>query len=219
MFGINIEKLIQQFGILAIGGIVFAESGLLIGFFLPGDTLLLLAGVLASQGKLHLIQLLVVISLAAIIGDNVGYSIGRRTGHRIFNKEDGILFHKENIQRAQAFYDKHGGKTIIIARFVPVVRTFAPMVAGIGKMPRKRFMAFNVAGGLLWGVGVTLLGYFVGSKIPHIDKYLNYIVFAVVVGSIGISLVHLLRNDVARGLLIAKLKRLLSYVALNKKVD
>lgn len=219
MFGINIEKLIQQFGILAIGAIVFAESGLLIGFFLPGDTLLLLAGVLASQGELPLLQLLAVIVVAAIVGDNVGYSIGRRTGHRIFKKEEGILFHKENIQRAEDFYNKHGGKTIIMARFIPVVRTFAPMVAGIAKMPRRRFMAYNVVGGLLWGVGVTLLGYFVGSKIPHIDKYLHYVVFAVVVGSIAISLLHLLRNDVARGLLIAKLKRLLSYVALNKKVD
>lgn len=219
MFGISIEKIIRQFGILAIGGIVFAESGLLIGFFLPGDTLLLLAGVLASQGELELIPLLIVIASAAIIGDNVGYSIGRRTGHRIFKKEDGILFHKENIERAQAFYEKHGGKTIIIARFVPVVRTFAPMVAGIAKMPRRRFMAFNVVGGLLWGVGVTLLGYFVGSKIPHIDKYLNYVVLAVVIGSIAISLLHLLRNDNARKLLIAKFKKLLSYIALNKKVD
>lgn len=219
MFGLNIEKIIQQFGILAIGGIVFAESGLLIGFFLPGDTLLLLAGVLASQGELELLPLLAVITIAAVVGDNVGYSIGRRTGHRIFKKEDGILFHKENIERAQAFYNKHGGKTIIIARFIPVVRTFAPMVAGIAKMPRRRFMAFNVIGGVTWGVGVTLLGYFVGSRIPHIDKYLHYIVLLVIVASVAISLMHLLRNDTARALLIVKIKRLLSYVALNKKID
>lgn len=209
MFGINIEKIIQQFGILAIGIIVFTESGLLIGFFLPGDTLLLLAGVLASQGELELLPLLAVVTFAAIVGDNVGYSIGRRTGPRIFKKEDGIFFHKENIERAQAFYDKHGGKTIIIARFIPVVRTFAPLVAGIAKMPRRRFMAFNVIGGVTWGVGVTLLGYFVGSKIPHIDKYLHYIVLLVIVTSVGISLMHLLRNDTARSLLITKIKRLL----------
>lgn len=219
MFGISIEKIIQQFGILAIGAIVFAESGLLIGFFLPGDTLLLLSGVLASQGELPLFQLLFVIVFSAIVGDNVGYSIGRRTGPRIFKKEDGIFFHKENIKRAEKFYNKHGGKTIILARFLPVVRTFAPMVAGIAKMPRRQFMLYNVFGGLLWGVGVTLLGYFVGSKIPHIDKYLHIVVAAVVFFSIAISLVHLLRNDKARGILFAKIKKLLSYISLNKKLN
>lgn len=218
VIGFNTEKIIQQFGLLAIGGIVFAESGLLIGFFLPGDTLLLLGGVLASQGQLSLIPLLLVVITAAIVGDNVGYSIGRRTGHRIFRKQDGILFRQEHIERAEAFYEKHGGKTIIIARFIPIVRTFAPIVAGVGKMPRKRFMTFNIIGGLMWGAGITLLGYFVGSRIPHLDKYLNYVVIGVVIASFALSFGHLFKEQETRRLFVSRIKLVVRNFLLNKKV-
>ena len=157
---------------MAIGLIVFAESGLLIGFFLPGDTLLFTAGFFAGQGVLPLGLLIVTVVAAAIIGDNVGYEIGKRSGPKLFTKKDSLFFRKDYVDKASAFYEKHGGKTIIMARFVPVIRTFAPVVAGIGKMPHKRFMLYNMVGGVAWGAGVTLLGYWLGSKIPNIDKYL-----------------------------------------------
>src|SRR5690606_30194197 len=128
---ISIDKWILGGGLVAIGGTVFAESGLLIGFFLPGDTLLFVSGILAAQGVFNLPLLISVVIVAAILGDNVGYSIGRRSGKRLFSKKDSILFRQEHLERAEQFYEKHGGKTIIFARFVPVVRTFAPMVAGI----------------------------------------------------------------------------------------
>ncbi len=218
MFGLNIEHLIQSGGLLIIGLIVFAESGLLVGFFLPGDTLLLSAGIFAAQGKLALVPLIVTIVVAAIVGDNVGYSIGRRTGPRIFRKKDGLFFRHEHIARAEKFYEDHGGKTIILARFVPVVRTFAPIVAGVGKMPRERFMFFNVIGGLLWGVGVTLLGYWFGSKIPDIDKYIQPTILAVTILTFGPALWHLFKEKETRQLFAAKIKLLLSNIFLNKKV-
>ncbi len=143
---IDPESIIQSGGVLLVAAIVFAESGLLVGFFLPGDTLLFSAGFFAAQGKLPLGWLLIAIVLAAIIGDNVGYSIGKRTGHKIFKKKDGILFRQEYITRANAFYELHGGKTITLARFVPIVRTFAPVIAGVAHMDRRRFMFFNIIG-------------------------------------------------------------------------
>jgi len=131
--------ILQSGGLLIVGLFVFAESGLLVGFFLPGDTLLLTAGVFAAQGKISIVWLMIVTVIAAVSGDNVGYSIGRRTGHRIFKKKDGILFRAEYINRAENFYESHGGKTITLARFLPIIRTFAPVVAGVAKMDRKRF--------------------------------------------------------------------------------
>lgn len=204
--------------ILIVAGIVFAESGLLIGFFLPGDTLLFGAGLLASQGELPIIPLILAIIAAAIIGDNVGYSIGRRAGHRLFKKHDSLLFKHEHIERAEKFYEKHGGKTIIIARFVPVVRTFAPMVAGIGKMPRSRFMLFNVVGGIVWGAGVTLLGYWFGQRIPYLDKYIELVLLGIIVASFGLSALHILREKDNRVLLLEKTKKILSTIFLNKRV-
>jgi membrane-associated protein len=221
MFDINstLQGASALFAILLVAGIVFAESGLLIGFFLPGDTLLFGAGLLASQGELPLIPLTLAVIAAAIIGDNVGYSIGRRAGHRLFTKKDSLLFKHEHVKRAEKFYDDHGGKTIIIARFVPIVRTFAPVVAGIGKMPRSRFMYFNVLGGMFWGAGITLLGYWFGQRIPHLDKYIELIFIGIVVLSLGLSLLHILREKDNRVLLAQKIKSFLSRVFLNKRVD
>lgn len=214
----NVEYLIQSGGILIISLIIFAESGLLIGFFLPGDTLLFGAGLAASQGELSLFWLIAGVVLAAIIGDNVGYSIGRRTGHRIFKKQDGILFRQEYLERAEVFYEKHGGKTIIMARFVPFVRTFAPVVAGAGKMSRLRFFSFNIIGGLLWGAGMPLLGYYVGNRIPGLDKYIELVLIGVVVASISLAAFHVLKEKDARAKIWQALKLQLSKIALNKKV-
>lgn len=215
--GINPEQLIQSGGVLLVAGIVFAESGLLIGFFLPGDTLLFTAGFFASQDKLPLVWLLIATVLAAVIGDNVGYTIGRRTGHRIFKKKDGILFRAEYIEQAEKFYEKHGGKTITIARFVPVVRTFAPVVAGVAKMDRKKFMLYNIVGALTWGVGVTMLGYALGSKIPNIDTYLLPIVGLAMVLTFAPPILHILKDPVTRHRLWIVIKQKLRFISLNKK--
>ncbi len=214
----DVEHIIKSGGILIISLIVFAESGLLIGFFLPGDTLLFGAGLAASQGELSLIGLILAVVAAAVIGDNVGYSIGRRTGSRIFSKKDGIIFRKEYIEKAEKFYEKHGGKTIIIARFVPIVRTFAPVVAGASKMSRKRFFAFNVIGGIVWGAGMPLLGYFVGNRIPGLDKYIEVVILGVVLLSILLAFAHLLKDKRTRQLLGQKVRGGVSKVFLNKRI-
>lgn len=204
MFDVN--NIIQSGGIILVSIIVFAESGLLVGFFLPGDTLLFAAGLAASQGEVSLPILIIAIVAAAIIGDNVGYSFGKKAGPRIFQKKDGIIFRHEYLEQAEKFYEKHGGKTIILARFVPMVRTFAPVVAGAGKMPRERFMAFNVVGGILWGAGMPLLGYLVGDSIPHLDKYIEVVIIGVVVASFGLALLHVLKDKETRKKLLLLVK-------------
>ena len=206
MLMFDVENIIKSGGIIIVSLIVFVESGLLVGFFLPGDTLLFAAGLAASQGEISLPILIVAIILAAILGDNVGYTFGKKAGPRIFQKKDGIIFRQEYLEQAEKFYEKHGGKTIIMARFVPIVRTFAPVVAGAGKMPRERFMFFNVFGGILWGAGMPLLGYLVGNRIPHLDKYIEIVLIGVVVASFGLALLHLLKDKTTRQKIFAAIK-------------
>lgn len=215
----GIDKLILSGGLIAIGVTVFAESGFLIGIFLPGDTLLIGAGILASQGTLPLIPLIAIVVCAAITGDNVGYSIGRRSGPRLFKKKDGIVFRQEYIQKAEVFYEKHGGKTIILARFVPIVRTFAPLVAGVGKMPRRQFFFFNVIGAFLWGAGVVLLGYWLGNKIPGLDQYITLTIILVTIVTFGTASWHVLKDERARNALFASIKRFIQRLFLNKKIN
>lgn len=215
----DIETIISAGGLLLIAGIIFAESGLLIGFFLPGDTLLFGAGLAASQGRFSLFWLIFWTALAAIIGDNVGYSIGRRAGPRIFKKKDGILFRQEYLQKSEKFYEDHGGKTIILARFTPIVRTFAPVVAGAGKMTRQRFLIFNIVGGILWTGGLSILGYFIGNRIPHLDKYIELVIIGVMVVSILLAFAHILRDPKTRAMLFSNIKTGLSKIFLNKKVE
>lgn len=215
----DIEQIVSAGGILLISLIVFAESGLLIGFFLPGDTLLFGAGLAASQGRFSVLALMACVIAAAIIGDNVGYTIGRRAGPRIFKKKDGILFRQEYIQKSEAFYEKHGGKTIILARFTPIVRTFAPVVAGASKMPRERFMLFNVVGGILWGGGMSLLGYFVGGRIPGLDHYIEKVIIGVMVLSIALAFGHLLKDPKTRSMMWHGIRANLGKLFLNKRVD
>ena len=214
----NVEHIIQTGGILIVSLIIFAESGLLVGFFLPGDTLLFGAGLAASQGDLSIVWLITAVIIAAIVGDNVGYSIGRQMGERLFTKKDGIIFRRQYIETAEKFYEKHGGKTIIIARFAPLVRTFAPVVAGASKMSRRRFFTFNIVGGALWGAGMPLLGYYVGNRIPGLDKYIELVIIGVVVLSIGLALAHLLRDKRTRKLLGSKIRSGFSRVLLNKRL-
>jgi membrane-associated protein len=194
-----IEK-VGFFGVLAI---VFAESGLLIGFFLPGDSLLFTAGFIASNPDLTklglpedlsfpLIPLLIGVAAAAIIGDQVGYLFGRRVGPSLFRRPNSRLFKQENIDKAQAFFDRYGPKTIVLARFVPIVRTFAPVVAGVSRMRYRTFVAYNVIGGVAWGVGITLLGYFLG-QVQFFEDHLELAVLAIVAISILPMAIEILR--------------------------
>jgi membrane-associated protein len=177
-------------GLLAIWAIIFAESGLLVGFFLPGDSLLFTAGFLASQNLFNIYLLIAGAFICAVLGDNVGYATGHKFGRRLFQREDSRFFHKKHLVSAQNFYDKHGKKTIVLARFMPIIRTFAPIVAGIGKMNYRVFFAYNLIGGLIWTVGVTLLGYFLGQLIPDVDKYLLPIILVIIIVSIAPSIFH-----------------------------
>jgi membrane-associated protein len=191
---LDVQHIIESGGLLLITGIVFAESGLLLGFFLPGDTLLFSAGFFAAQGKLPLGWLLCLVVCAAIAGYYTGYYIGHRFGPRLFSKPNGLLFRQEYLRRSEAFYKKHGGKTIFLSRFVPVVRTFAPVVAGMGKMDLKRFNMFNLLGAMVWGAGVTLLGHWLGSKIPNVDRYLLPVILLAMAISFGPTLYHLIKS-------------------------
>ena len=194
------EHLIELFGLLGIFAIVFAESGLLVGFFLPGDALLFTAGFFASAPSsipedlhLPLVPLIVGIVVCAIAGDQVGYLFGRRIGPALFRRPDSRFFKQANVDRARAYFDEHGSKTIVLARFVPIIRTFAPIVAGVSDMRYSTFVRWNVIGGLIWGVGVTLLGYFLGQ----IDVIADHIELAILV-VVGVSclpiLLELLRH-------------------------
>ncbi|MBI2453993.1 MAG: VTT domain-containing protein [Parcubacteria group bacterium] len=198
MFGFDLVGLIKAVGYLGLFGIIFAESGLLIGFFLPGDSLLFTAGFLASQGFLDIGWLMAITFTGAVLGDSFGYAFGRKVGHRIFKREDSFLFHRDNLERAQKFYQAHGGKAIIMARFLPVVRTFAPILAGIGKMRYGTFLSYNVAGGFLWAVGLSWLGYWLGNTVPNIDKYLVPLILVIVIASMLPSIIHILKNKTHR---------------------
>jgi membrane-associated protein len=176
-----IIKTAGLFGILAI---IFAESGLFFGFFLPGDSLLFTAGFLASQNYLDINILVWGAFVCAIVGDSVGYWFGKKVGPKIFNKEDSIFFHKKHIERAQNFYNKYGNKTIFLARFVPIVRTFAPIVAGVGQMKYVNFITYNVIGGFVWSFGMVYSGYFLGQIIPGVDKYILPVILFIIVLSV-----------------------------------
>lgn len=181
-FGISLPELITIIGLAGVCFIVFAETGLLLGFFLPGDSLLFVAGVLASQGIFSLPMLLLAVSVSALLGNFVGYEFGFRVGEKLFAREDSFFFKKRHAEKARDFYDENGGKTIFLARFIPIVRTFAPIVAGVAKMNRRSFYAFSVVGGFVWVFGLILAGYFLGSAID-VDKYLLPIIIGIVVVS------------------------------------
>lgn len=208
----DLEAFIKTIGLLGVWGVVFAESGLLIGFFFPGDSLLFTAGFLASQGFFDIRLLFLGAFLAAVLGDSAGYAFGHKIGRKIFHREDSIFFHKDNLRKAQEFYEKHGRKTIILARFVPVVRTFAPIVAGVGNMEYKTFLTFNIIGGVLWAIGITFLGFALGNSIPDIDRYLLPIVALIIILSVLPNFYHILKSPDSRKQLA------LTFSALVKKI-
>lgn len=208
--------------VLTLAAIIFAESGILIGFFLPGDSILFTAGFLVFAGKLNFdIHLLVFIMfLAAIMGDGVGYVFGRRIGRRIFNRPNSLLFRQENIKKAEDFYEKRGAVTIIVARFIPVVRTFAPIVAGVGRMPYRTFLIYNVIGALLWAVGITYAGFYIGAALHSIgievDTILLPIIALILLASIIPAMLHLLKDKKQRDVLWNGTKRQISILIKRK---
>jgi membrane-associated protein len=195
---LNPRDILDSFGPWATVGlflIIFAETGLLIGFFLPGDSLLFTGGILASQGNLNIAVIAIGCFLAAVIGDQVGYTIGHRAGPPLFRRPDSRIFKQRYVDRTKEFFDKHGPKTILLARFVPVVRTFAPVLAGVGEMDRRTFTTYNIVGGFVWAVGVTVAGYVLGSAIgSDIDKYLLPIIAVIIVLSILPPLLEMRRE-------------------------
>lgn len=186
--------LIAWAGYVGLTAIIFTETGLLFGFFLPGDSLLVTAGLFASQGQLDVYKLGALLTVAAIVGDSVGYAIGKATGPRIFSKPDSLLFNKKHLVRAEQFYEKHGGKTIIIARFMPIIRTFAPVVAGVGRMEYRRFITYNVIGGVLWVWSMLFTGYVLGRYIPGVDRHIEKVILVVIFLSILPGIISWLRE-------------------------
>lgn len=193
----DLVQTIQTIGYAGLFGVIFAESGLFFGFFFPGDSLLFTAGFLASQGFFDEKILIPLFAVAAIVGDSAGYWTGAKSGKWLMRRKDSFFFKKAYIMRAQHFYDKHGGKTLILARFVPAVRTFVPIVAGMAGMEYKRFLVFNIIGGILWGAGLSAAGYFLGSRIPNVETYLLPIVLVVIFLSLLPGLIHM-RKDMLK---------------------
>lgn len=190
----DLETLIRAIGLLGVWAMVYTESGLLVGLFLPGDSLLFTAGFLASQGYLDIALLSAGSFVAAVLGDSTGYAFGYRVGRRLFQREDSFLFHKEHLVRAERFYQRHGKKTIILARFIPIVRTFAPVVAGMGRMEYRSFLVYNIIGGALWAIGIPVAGYLLGSLVPDIDTYLLPVVAVIIVASVAPGIIHIVRE-------------------------
>ena len=190
----SLDTLIRWGGYVLLVGIVFTETGLLVGFFLPGDSLLITAGLVAAAGGLDIWWLNVLLIAAAVSGDSVGYAIGARIGPRLFTREKSWLFNPRHVERTREFYARHGAKTIVIARFVPIIRTFAPVVAGVGQMSYRRFLVYNVAGGVGWVVGMTWAGYLLGNVVPNIDRHIHIVVIVVIVLSVIPIGVEILRE-------------------------
>jgi membrane-associated protein len=195
---LDVNHIIQTGGLLAILLIIFAETGLLLGFFLPGDTLLIAAGIFASQGKLPLAPLLILTPVAAMLGYQMAYKIGEQAGPKLFHRDDGVLFRMEYVTRTEDFIKKHGGKAILLARFIVVVRTVIPLVAGMGKMDKNKFLFFNITGSIIWTTSVILAAFWLGHKIPNLDKYLIALVILAMVITTGGGLIEALRTKSRR---------------------
>ena len=194
----NVRELVRVGGYVGLTAIIFAETGLLVGFFLPGDSLIVTAGLLSAQPQfgLNVYVLGVLLTLAAIIGNTVGYAIGHATGPRLFTRDDSLLFKKKHLYRAQDFYQKHGGKTLIIARFMPIVRTFVPVVAGLANMPLKAYTAYNVLGAIAWIWSMLFIGHFLGRMVPGIDKHIEPMILVIIALSLLPGLISWRRERV-----------------------
>jgi membrane-associated protein len=195
----DVELLVRVGGLAGLTAIVFVETGLLVGFFLPGDSLLVTAGLFAARGDLEVVPMIVVLSIAAIIGDTVGYNIGARAGPKLFTRPDSLLFNRKHLITTKEFYERHGPFTIVIARFIPILRTFAPVVAGIGAMEYKRFIVYNIAGGIGWVVTTVLGGYFLGQMVPNIHDHIHKVIAVVIVLSLLPAIIKVAKEKLKRG--------------------
>lgn len=193
-FGFNLPALIVAMGYVGLFSIIFAESGLFFGFFLPGDSLLFTAGFLASQDLLNIYWLLTLLTIGAIAGDTVGYAFGYRVGIKLFARPDSRFFKQSYLKQAQDFYRQYGKKALVFARFLPIVRTFVPIVAGVAQMDYKDFWRFNAIGGVLWVFSVTLLGYFLGATIPGVEEHLSLIIIAIIIVSLAPTIIEIIRQ-------------------------
>ncbi len=194
MFGISINEIVMTLGFVGVVFIVFAETGLFLGFFLPGDSLLFASGLLASQKYFDIHWLVVSIVAAAFIGYTIGYWFGAKLGGWLVTRPDRWYFKKSYLNDAHAFYQKHGGKALVLARLVPIIRTFVPIVAGMGKMPFLRYTIYNIVGALVWGAGVTYAGYYLGQSIPNAEKYILPITIGIIILSVLPGIYHLLQK-------------------------
>lgn len=183
LFGIPLTDLVQAVGYVGVFAIIFSETGMPFGFIFPGDSLLFVAGLLASQGIFSIIPLLLLTTSAAILGDTTGYALGAYVGPKLFTREKGFFFSQSMVRKTEAFYARYGVRAIILSRFVPTVRTFVPMLAGVGRMKYRTFVTYNVVGGLLWGTGVTYLGFALGNVFPNLEHYLLPIIIAIIIAS------------------------------------
>jgi membrane-associated protein len=190
----SLDELVRWGGYLVLAAIVFTETGLLVGFFLPGDSLLITAGLVAATGQLNVWWLNAILIVAAVMGDSVGYAIGRRAGPRLFTRPKSLLFNPRHIERTRAFYARHGAKTIVIARFVPIVRTFAPVVAGVGEMEYRKFVFYNIAGGVGWVTSMTWAGYLLGQAVPDLGRRLHIVVIIVILLSLVPIAIEIIRE-------------------------
>jgi len=186
----NVRDLVRWGGPLLVCAIVFVETGLFVGFFLPGDSLLVTAGVFAAAGHFSIYWLLFPATICAIVGDQLGYWIGRKMGQRLYAKEDSRFFKRRHLENAHEFYERYGGKTIIMARFVPIIRTFCPPVAGAARMTYSRYLTYDILGGFLWVCGMVLTGYFLGRAVPHIDEEIHWVIAIVIVLSLLPAAIH-----------------------------
>lgn len=188
-------QLVKSFGYVGIFAIVFMESGIIFGFFLPGDSLLFAAGLLAANGNLNLAVVIILAVTGAILGNNAGYATGRKWGPGLFKHPDSFFFSKQRIAQAHEFFKKEGGKSLVLARFIPAARTLIPIIAGVGKMEWRRFFVFNSIGGFIWGVSLPILGYTLGKKVPNIDKYILPVIAIIIIVSAMPVLYHYLKNS------------------------
>ena len=186
----DVRGLVEWGGTFLVCVVVFVETGMFVGFFLPGDSLLVTAGVFVGAGHMNLASLLVFVTLCAIAGDQVGYFIGRKAGQSLYQREDSRFFKKKHLEQAHEFYEKFGGKTVIIARFVPIIRTFCPPVAGAAKMNYKHYLLYDIAGGIAWVWGMVLVGFTLGKTIPNVDKRIHLIIAVIIVASLVPAAYH-----------------------------
>jgi membrane-associated protein len=186
----DVRGLIDWGGTVLVCAIVFVETGMFVGFFLPGDSLLVTAGVFAAAGQLRLASLLSLVTVCAIAGDQLGYAIGRRAGSSLYRRKDSRFFKHEHLQHAHHFYEKYGGKTVIMARFIPIIRTFCPPVAGAAKMNYARYLSYDIFGGLLWVWSMVLVGYTLGRSVPNVEKRIHYVIAGVIVLSLVPAAYH-----------------------------